>query len=176
MAVDTQKIKERLADLAHRGREAALNFLDDFRRQTKHFKQRVLVVGVYAGLVLLTLWVAPVGAVSNPIDAVVKATSLPWGMRNKTVIELYNDSGDDYENLIVFVEGSEVLGEGAAPRSGRWKYTTLKLKEKGRLQIEAKNLIDESGLHPAPDFAPSAIEVRCDDGVYRDVLALRTMR
>lgn len=175
MAVDTQKIKERLQDLGYRAKEATLNFLDDFKRQTKHFKQRVAVVGGYAALVLLTLLVAPVGAVSNPIDAVVKATSLPWGMRNKTVIELYNDSGDDYENLVVFVEGTEVLGEGAAPRPGRWKYTTLKLKEKGRLQIEAKNLMDASGLHPAPDFMPSAIEVRCDDGEYRDVLTLRTM-
>lgn len=176
MAVDIQKLKERLLDLVQRGREAALNFWDDFKRQTPHFKQRVAVVGGYAGLVLLTLIVAPVAGVSNPIDAVVKATSLPWGVRNKTVIELLNDSGDVYKNLVVVVEGTEVVSEGAAARSGRWKYTALSLKEKGRMQIEAKNLIDENGQHPALDFSPSGVEVRCDDGVFSDVLTLRTMR
>ncbi len=173
MAIDFNKIKARLAELAFEVKEASLNFWDDFKRQTPYFKARAGVITGYILLIALTLVVAPAPTASNPIDAVVKATSLPWGVRNKTVIEIFNDSGDPYENVVVVVEGNEQVQEGQPARAGRWKYTARKLGEGKRMQIEARHLISPTGTHPQLDFAPSGIKVRCSDGVYEDQLTFR---
>ena len=176
MAVDLGKVKERVTEWGSLLRDRLADVLDDFKRQTRFFKMRVGVITSFVVLTLATLLIAPAPGIDNPIDAHVQATSLPWGMRNKTIIEVRNNSGDDYEKLIVIIEGSGAEIENGPSVTGRWRYTKSSLGEGQSLQIESKNLANEKGQHPAVDFSPTRVEVQCSDGIYSDVLTLRTIR
>lgn len=177
MAMDWNKIKGQLVDLADQLKESALDLIDDFKRQSKYFQWRAGVVAGYVLLVVLTFAVAPPPGESNPIDVQVEAASIPWGVSNKTIIELVNQSGDDYDGLMVVVEGANVNDEDGAQTPGTWSYSRTKLREGETLQLEAKHFINDAGEGPTLGFIPKAVEVRCADGVYRkDSLKVRRLR
>jgi len=177
MAIDWPKIKTALLDLADQIREAALDFFDDFKRQTKYFKARVGVIAGYVLLVALTLIIAPPAGESNPLDVRIEATSIPWGVGNKTIIELVNESGSDYEGLTVVVDGMDVNDDTKKRTPGSWSYSRRRLREGEQLQLEAKHFTDEQGLGPNLGFLPSSVEIRCSEGEFRKPdIKLRSLR
>lgn len=171
MAVDFNKVKAKLADLAHEGKEATLNFLDDFRRQTPYFKARVGVIAGFVFLVLMTLIIAPAPATPNPCDVRVVATDLSW----KMVIEVSNESGSDFEALKVVVHGVQTTPDGST-KSGTWETEARRLGEDKKLLIEAKHLHSSTGERPHIDFKPRRVDVYCEDGVTRTEVVPRTLR
>ena len=173
--MDVDNLKARVSKLGVWVKEAALNLLDDFKEQTVYFKQRVAVISGYVGIVVLTLVFAPVGQASNPIDAEIKATAIPWGLREKTVIEVRNTSSDDYQNLVVTVEGQNPSFEGSPASQGRWTFSTKTLRAGGELQLESKHFHDDKGLAPNIDVIPARVQVQCEDGRYENEVSLRRM-
>jgi hypothetical protein len=171
-----EKLKRWALQTLHEAREATLDFIDEFKRQTTYFKARVGVVAGFIVLVGLTLVIAPAPSIANPLSAKVVVTAIPWGESLKTIIEVTNESGDEYKPLVVIVEGSQTDIKTGQQRSGRWKYTKNRLREGDTAQIEAKHLTDENNEGPELGFTPSVIEVRSADGVFRTPVAVRTMR
>lgn len=172
--MDVDNLKAQVKEQGVRVKEAALDLLDDFKEQTVYFKQRVAVISGYTAIVVLTLIFAPVGAASNPIDAQIKATAIPWGLREKTVVELRNNSDDAYEQLKVIIDGNNPAFEGQAASSGHWTYKARKMLLPGEeLQLEAKHFHDDSGVGPNIDFVPIHAEVFCKDGQFGQDIVLR---
>lgn len=170
MAIDFEKIKSTAADWTQRGKEAALNFLDDFKRQTPYFKARVGVVSGFAFLILFTFIIAPAPGVPDPCKVKVVATDLAW----KMVVEVINESGSDHEQLQVVVHGTQESSEGVV-QSGTWRTKKRRLSEDKRLLLDAKHLKDKKGDPPNLDFRPSSVEVHCEDGVFRTNVTPRTL-
>ena len=175
--MDVEDLKARVAEFSIRVKEVALDLLDDFKEQTVYFKQRVAVISGYAGIVILTLIFAPIAAVSNPIDVQIKATAIPWGLREKTVVEVRNNSSDAYKKLRVVVKGNNPAFDGRPASSGNWTFKARKMLLPGEeLQLESKHFHDDSGVGPNMDFDPKHIEVQCSDGIFAKDIVLRHMQ
>ncbi|MBN2362272.1 MAG: hypothetical protein JXR83_22660 [Deltaproteobacteria bacterium] len=157
-------------------REATLDLIDEFKRQTIYFKARAGVVAGFVVLVVLTPLLARAPGIANPINARVVVTAIPWGESLKTLVQVTNESSDEYKPLVVIVEGTETDLRTGKKRSGRWKYSKARLREGQTQTIEAKHLTDEQNVGPSLGFTPSVVEVRCADGVYRTPVTVRTAK
>jgi len=157
-------------------REALLDFLDEFKRSTIYFKARVGVVAGFLLLIALTLIIAPAPSIANPIKAKVVVTAIPWGESLKTIVEVTNESGDEYKPVVVIVEGTETDIKTGKQRSGKWKYSKNRLRENDTLQLESKHLTDDKNEGPDVGFTPTLVEVRSADGTFRTPVTVRTMR
>ena len=171
-----EKLKLWALQLLRETREATLDFVDEFKRSTIYFKARVGVIVGFALLVVLTLLIAPAPGIANPIGAKVVVTAIPWGETLKTIIEVTNESGDEYKPVVVVVEGIETDIKSGRQRAGRWKYSKNRLRDGDTLQIESKHLTDDKNEGPDIGFTPSVVEVRSADGVFRTQVSVRTLR
>jgi hypothetical protein len=171
-----ERLKRWTLQLLRDTREALLDFLDEFKRSTIYFKARVGVIAGFALLVVATLIVAPAPSIANSIKAKVVVTAIPWGESLKTIIEVTNESGDEYKPVVVIVEGTETDIKSGKQRSGKWKYSKQRLRENDTLQIESKHLTDDTNAGPDVGFTPTVVEVRTADGTFRTAVTVRTMR
>lgn len=171
-----ERLKRWTLQLLRDTRETLLDFLDEFKRSTIYFKARVGVVAGFALLVVSTLIVAPAPGIANPIQAKVVVTAIPWGETLKTIIEVTNESGDEYKPVVVFVEGTETDIKTGKQRSGKWKYSKQRLRENDTLTLESKHLTDDNQAGPDIGFTPTVVEVRSADGTFRTPVTVRTMR
>jgi hypothetical protein len=130
--------------------------VEGFRRQDRYFKMRAGIVGAWALLALMSLWIAwPSSGVTNPLGADVRV--LPDSLVGGEQILVRNESDE------IWTEVKLLLDDG-------WRHERKTLRSHDQLVLSLDKF--ERDGHPAPrDLKPRTLTIDCDQG--RHVFDLR---
>jgi len=144
----------RVKDLA---RDLASDVAQGYRRSTRHFKLRVAVVGAWAVLSLVTLWLAcPSSGPSNTLGAEVQVSEELLG----TQVLVWNSSGRMWTDVTLTLDGS-------------WQWQTPTLREGQRLVIATSRFSKDGAAAPG-DLKPRSLRISCAQGAFTTALSPRS--
>jgi hypothetical protein len=142
---DLQPLPRRIQDQARR-------WADDFRRSDRFFRMRLAVVGTWALISLLTLWVAcPSSGPTNSLGADVQVLreSLVGGQQ----LLVRNESSEIWTDLVL------TLDEG-------WRYEYRTVRPHDQLVLSMSHFRKGEAVAPR-DFKPRTLTVECGQGRHR---------
>jgi hypothetical protein len=133
-------------------RERAVRLAEDFRHSDRFFKMRLGVVGTWALLSLLTMWVAcPSSGPTNSLGADVQVLreSLVGGEQ----ILVRNESNEIWTDIVL------ILDEG-------WRYEHRTMRPHDQLVLPVSHFRKDE-QPPPEDFKPRTLTVECGQGRHR---------
>jgi hypothetical protein len=143
----------RVKDLA---RDLAGDLTDGYRRSTRFFKLRLAVIGGWAALTLLTLWLAcPSGGPANSLGAEVQVSEGLLG----TQLLVWNSSGRMWTDVTLTLDGT-------------YQWQTPTFRDGQRMVIAASRFSREGAAAPQ-DFKPRTLTIQCQQGSATSSLSAR---
>jgi hypothetical protein len=135
----------RVKDLA---RDLAQDVADGYRKSTRYFKLRAAVVGSWAVLSLLTLWIAcPSGG--NALGAEV---TVSFEDPARTFVRVSNASSAIWEDVVLTLDGT-------------WRYERKTIRGGEGLVVETGKFTRDGA--PAPEaLRPRSLEIDCSEGSF----------
>ena len=156
-------VKERLMDTADEVRQALSRFVEDFKERTPFFKARLAVVAGYVVLVVLSLVLLPPAGEYNPLGAKVKVSSISFGSREKTFVELSNESDDRWEDATITIAGTCI--RNGTPIRGVWT-TSQRFRPGETRQLLPEKFKDAKGFRPELDVKVEKVTIQVGDIRY----------
>jgi len=159
------RVKEGVRDLARGAIGAAGDLASDlgeaYRKSTRHFRMRAAIVGLWALLSVVTLWVAcPSSGPANPLGAKVQLLSRNEpGMLMGTQVLVENDSRRIWKDVVLTLEGG-------------WRYERKTLRPQDKLVVSITQFRKGEATAP-PELDPRAITIECAEGRVTAPLAAR---
>jgi hypothetical protein len=140
--------KEKLQELAERAKEWAQLTWAEFRRNSVFYQLRVGLVVGYVGIVLATLLLAP----PSPPTYKLLAGSVPWGVGQRTYLDVDNLELGTLKKIVIEVHGSVMEFDGKV-KNGPWKVSVSRLSEGDTRRVWPEQLI-------GPDQKPAGNNLR----------------
>jgi hypothetical protein len=159
------RVKEGVRDLA-RGAlgaagELATDLGDAYRKSTRYFRMRAVIVGTWVLLSMVTLWATcPASGPANALGAKVQLLSRNEpGVLTGTQVLIENDSSRMWREVVLTVDGG-------------WRYERKTLRPQDKLVVSITQFRKEGAAAPA-DLEPRTITIECDAGRVTAPLAAR---
>ncbi|MBI5496047.1 MAG: hypothetical protein HY904_13570 [Deltaproteobacteria bacterium] len=153
------EFKEKLLDLRDNLQEQARRFYEDFKEQTVFFKAKAGVIAGYILVVVLSVIVLPPPVEKNPLDARIKVGKISFGSREKTFIEIGNDSKSMWESASITITG--VCERNGQPVRGPWTGNE-RFRKGERKTLFADNFKDKVGFRPEIDFTVETVTLEVE--------------
>jgi hypothetical protein len=153
MAAD---VKEKVLDALDDLRQAGTSLLEGFKEQTPYFKARVGVVAAYVVAVLLTVVMVPPPVERNALDAVIKVGSISFGSREKTYVDITNNSKNRWEEATVVIAGTGIRNGTAV--TGTWTMSERWRPAESR-KLTPEMFKDRDGLRPELDVKITTVSL-----------------
>jgi hypothetical protein len=144
----------RVKDLA---RDLATEVTDGYRRSTRFFKLRAAVLGGWAALSLLTLWLAcPSAGPTNSLGAEVQMSEGLMG----TQLLVLNGSGRIWTDVTLTLDGTY-----------QWQTPTVR---DGQRMVIAASRFSRDGAAAPQDLKPRSLSIQCAQGSATASLSMRS--
>jgi hypothetical protein len=160
------RVKEGVRDLARGALGAAGDLATDlgdaYRKSTRYFRMRAAIVGTWAILSVLTVWVAcpPSSESTNALGAKVRLLSRNEpGMLIGTQVLVENESGRMWRDVVLTLEGG-------------WRYERKTVRPQDKLVVAVTQFRKDAAAAPA-DLEPKVITIECAEGRVTTPLATR---
>lgn len=145
---------------ALRVKDMALDLATDlaggYRKSTRYFKLRLAVIGGWAVLSLLTMWLAcPSSGPSNSLGAEVQIQETLLG----TQVAVANASDRMWTDVTLTLDGA-------------WDWHTATFREGQRLVVAASSFTRDGASAPG-DLRPKSLTIRCSEGKITTPLTAR---
>ncbi len=143
-----QRVKEAARDLAQ-------DVADGYRRSTRYFRLRAAVVGSWALLSILTLWLAcPSGG--NTLGAEV---TVSFEDPLQTHVLVANTSSNIWTDVVLTLDGT-------------WRYEKKTVRDGERIVVAAAKFTRDGAAAPG-DLKPKTLTIQCEQGKVTTRLAAR---
>lgn len=132
--------------VSDRARELAQDLADGYRRSTRAFKLKAAVVGSWALLSVLTLWLTCPGG-GNRLGAEVH---ISYEDPLQTNILILNTSSSIWKDVVVTLDGA-------------WRYEQKTVRD-GEKIVVATHQFTQDGASAPGDLKPRTLTIACDRG------------
>lgn len=127
-----------------------------YRKSTRYFKLRLAVIGGWAFLSLLTMWLAcPSTGPSNRLGAEVQVSEELLG----TQLLVWNNSGEMWTDVTLTLDGT-----------WQWKAATIR---EGQRMVVGTNRFSSDGVAAPASLKPRSLVIKCAQGTATLPLAGR---
>jgi hypothetical protein len=161
MAVDKEKVRA----LAKRAETIARASWRDFRENSVYLQLKVGLAISYGVLVVTTCALAPPAAPSSE----VRLSTIPWGVADRTGVELQNYSLGTLSGHVVELHGSVLEFDGKT-RSGPWRGPLPRLGEGAFVTIWPEMVFDDAGKPADNGLTLTRVRVYPEDRPERLVI------
>ncbi|MEW5854112.1 MAG: hypothetical protein AB2A00_35380 [Myxococcota bacterium] len=159
-------VKEKILDTLDDVRQTVVRLAKDFREETVYVKAKAGVIGGYVVIALLTLIIAPPPGEDNPIDARVKVSSISFGSREKTFVEVINESGAEWREAKVFITGSFTRGADGKDRVTGTYMLVDRWRRGEKRNLFPEKFKDEKNTSPEMDIKVETVVIEVDGEKY----------
>ena len=141
-----RELAPRVKDLA---KDLATEVADGYRRSTRHVRLRAAVIGSWAVLSVVSLWIAcPSSGPSNELGAQVHL--LPESIVGPQVL-VHNDSDELWTNVVFTLDGT-------------WRLERRTVRPQDKLVLAVAQFAAEDGAKAPRTLRPATIRIECEEG------------
>ena len=146
------------ATLVGRAKALGTEMAHEIRRSNRYTKMRAAVIGGWALLSILTLWIAcPSSGPSNSLGAEVQLLSDSFVGGSQLLVR--NDSSDLWTDIVLTLDDT-------------WKYEKKTLRPHDHLVLSVSQF-RRGAEAPPSDYRPRLLEIECGQGRFSTPIELR---
>jgi hypothetical protein len=148
--------KEAALDVFYNAKSMAADMVEDFRASDRFFKYKAGVIGSWALLAVLALFVSfptgnPQEQQSNSLDARVLIKQVPALDRSITALYIENSGSDNWGVTVLTLNNS-------------FTHALADLKAGGKAVVTLEKFSGTGGKTPPSDTRPQKLDIKCDRG------------